>query len=91
MASCGAGSGTSTIGHVGMIPPMRNDRREWCSSMAARLRQVPAKRRQRSMADRRAFLYSVDPDARGPIIAWLAGTGVGLEAHQDTIPIDRSA
>jgi len=48
-------------------------------------------RRQRSMADRRAYLYALDPDARGRIIAWLAGTGVGLEAHQDTIPNDRSA
>ena len=47
-------------------------------------------RRQRSMADRRAFLYSVDPDARGRIIAWLAGTEVGLETRQDTIPNDRS-
>jgi len=43
------------------------------------------------MADHRAFLYSVDPDAGGRMIAWHAGTGVGLEAHRDTIPIDGSA
>ena len=48
-------------------------------------------RRHRSTADRRGFLYSVDPTARGRIIAWLAGTDVGLEGRETPVSPDRSA
>ena len=56
------------------------------SRQLALLHKARLVRRHASMADRRAFLYSVDPEARGRIIAWLAGTEVGLEEPQSTIP-----
>jgi len=34
----------------------------------------------RSPIDRRCVVYSIEPHARGPIIAWLAGTEVALPA-----------
>ena len=61
------------------------------SRQLALLRGAGLVRRQRSWADLRGFLYTVDPDARGRIIAWLAGTGVGLERHEITVAHDRSA
>jgi DNA-binding transcriptional ArsR family regulator len=61
------------------------------SRQLALLHQARLVRRQTSTADRRDFLYSIEPEAKGRIIAWLAGTEVGLEARQSTIPTDGSA
>jgi DNA-binding MarR family transcriptional regulator len=60
------------------------------SRQLALLQEARLVRRYPSMADRRAYLYSVEPEAKGRIIAWLAGTEVGLEARQHEIQNDRS-
>ena len=41
------------------------------------LRDAGLVRSSRSMADRRAILFSIDPRNHGPITAWLVGTGIG--------------
>lgn len=43
------------------------------------LREARLIRAVRSRIDRRGYVYSLDPDARGRITAWLAGTEVGLD------------
>lgn len=44
------------------------------------LRDAGLVRSTRSMADRRAILFTVDPRNHGPITAWLAGTEIGRPA-----------
>lgn len=41
------------------------------------LRDAGLIRSARSMADRRAILFSIDPRTHGQITAWLAGTEIG--------------
>lgn len=41
------------------------------------LRHAGLVRSSRSMADRRALLFTIDPRSHGQITAWLAGTDVG--------------
>ena len=47
----------------------------------------------RSRLDGRGFVYSIKPSAQGRIIAWLAGTDVGLPNRvnqADVVPRDRN-
>ena len=47
--------------------------------------------RRRALGDGRGIAYYVDPVMAVPIVAWLAGTGVGLPPPEPRFAVDRSA
>lgn len=52
------------------------------------LRDAGLVRSSRSMADRRALLFSIDPRNHGQITAWLAGTEIGRPTTRTNVDVE---